>query len=251
MTDKHQVTYYLPTATSEVIKDQAKELGVSTNALADLFLRFAQDRLGKEALRKWASSLPSTKGCLGGALTKVERNVLGAFDVLSRQSEWGKEVYCFSVPELAAKASVLPKEAYAAVQSLARRGLVDGIESFEADRHGRPTESFWWPAGRFETHPRFPAQHPGNELTIRGWPVYVRCWELTESWVRGGRDKALLYQRVVELRRQTAGQLMDPAVVDQVERDARLAFGISARALALKPRIVDPSASPAGASAGG
>lgn len=234
-----------------MVQDLAKELGVSANVLADLFLRFAQERLGQEVLKKWASSLPNTRGRLSGALRKNERSVLGAFGLLSEQSEWGQEVYCFSVPELAAKAGVLPKEAYAALQALVHRGLVDGIESFEADRHGRPTESFWWPAGRLTTHPRFPTRHPGNELTIRGWPVYVRCWELTESWVRGGRDKALLYQRVVELRRQTAGQLMDPAVVDQVERDARLAFGISARALALKPRIVDPLAPPSGASAGG
>lgn len=240
MTDKQQVTYYLPLATSEAVKDQAKELGVSSNALADLFLRYAQAQLGKEALRKWASSLPSTKGCLGGALTKAERNVLGAFEVLSEQSEFGADEYCYSVSELAMKAGVLPKEAFAALQALARRGLVDGIESPDADRHGRPLESFWWPVGRSATHPRFPMQRPGDGKGVRGWEPYVQCWELLESWIRGGREKALLYQRVVELRRMTFSQLMDVTLVGVIERDARWAFGISSRALALKPRIVQP-----------
>ena len=239
MTDKQQVTYYLPLATSEAVKDQAKELGVSSNALADLFLRYAQAQLGKEALRKWASSLPSTKGCLGGALTKAERNVLGSFEVLSEQSEFGADEYCYSVPELAAKASALPKEAFAALQTLARRGLVDGVESPEADRHGRPLESFWWPVGRSVTHPRFPMQRPG-EAKDRGWVSYVQCWELLESWIRGGREKSLLYQRVVDVRRMAFSQLMDPWVAGLIEREARWAFGISARALALKPRIVQP-----------
>lgn len=247
---KHQMNLSLTDETALHLRKTAERVQAPIGDLADLCLRFALDKLPEDRLMAWAAQLPSTLGRLGGAPTKNERLVLGAFGVLADQSEWGQEVYCFSVPELSAKAGVLPKEAYAAVQALARRGLVDGIESPEADRHGRPLESFWWPVGRFTTHPRFPKQHPGNELTIRGWPVYVRCWELIESWVRNGRNTAELHQRVLELRRQTAGQLMDPAVVDQVERDARWAFGISSRALALKPRIVDPSASPPGTPAG-
>lgn len=224
----------------DAIREKASNLRVTINALVDIYLRFADEKIPLAALERWSRQPPDPPYYRPGRdLGRRTDRVLAAFDALGAKSEFGAETYCFSALELATEASMLPKQAFGALMELQREGRVDGIEAPEFDAWGRPKESFWWPAGRSVTHPRFPTQRPG-EAKDRGWVSYVQCWELLESWIRGGREKALLYQRVVDVRRMAFSQLMDPWVAGLIERDARWAFGISARALALKPRIVQP-----------
>jgi hypothetical protein len=228
MTRKTQANYYLPIATADTVRDRARKIGVSVNALVDLYLRHSEARLSDEALAKWAASIPSTQGRLAGGLTKVERSTFAAFDACAQRSEFPAATYCFGARELAHAAGVLPKEGFGALQALARRGLVEGAQGHDLDPWGRPVESFWWRAGgRLPVGARFAPPPESADEFLR------QAYRRLEVWVDQGRPAGELYAVVLDLRALVRAHTSDPND-GFVELYAREAVGLSPQALRLR-----------------
>jgi hypothetical protein len=139
---KTQVGLFLQNTTAEEVRVTAMKVGVGIGDLADYLLTQGLQRLSEGELHTWAASLQSTKGRLGGGLTRCESAVLKCFDRLLQNRE---EAWRFSAHEIAKEAGFPHRLAFGALKSLQRRELVKGLEmSEEVDRWGRPVNSVWW-----------------------------------------------------------------------------------------------------------
>lgn len=142
MTPKSFAGLYLPVETMVALRTRAEGVGVSYSELADLFIRRGLDSMPEDVLRAWAAKRPSTRGRLGGGLTKAERSALDAMGRLVARGT-AEGVYRFELAEVANEAGLLRRDAYLALKRLQGRGLVSGADGTEQDRHGRPVSSVW------------------------------------------------------------------------------------------------------------
>lgn len=132
---------YVDVETASALREMSSEVDASISELGDLCLRYALERMPKDTLRQWAQGLTNTRGRLGGGMTKHEKAAWGAYNEICEKDG----AYRLDHQDIAQKAGLTPKEAYLALRSLERRGILKGqVWGEEVDRWGRPVKSYWF-----------------------------------------------------------------------------------------------------------
>lgn len=137
---KTQMGLWIEAGTADELRTRANRVGVAVGDLADLLVQFGLGKLTDAALAKWAASVRSRKGRLGGALRKSER---ASLDAMHRMKA-AEGAWRFTLEDIARESGCRLRDAYMALVDLRNRGLVmGGGGSQEVDAWGRPLKSVW------------------------------------------------------------------------------------------------------------
>lgn len=134
----------LEQSTQDAVRDVARDVGAPIGDLADVLLRFALDRMPREAIRKWAGELPAKRTRSGSTgMTKNEGAFLAALAALSKRNEpWSARA--FTLTEIADATGLHIRDVWRAGGALVARGRVAYVGSPAVDAWGRPAVSIWW-----------------------------------------------------------------------------------------------------------
>jgi hypothetical protein len=107
-------------------------------------MRYGLARLTDDALAQHARTQASTRGRLGGGLTKHERAALEGLETCTREEPTGT-LWKWGPEHVAAATGIRIAEAYNALRSLEGRGLVKRwVTDATEDRWGRPRHVAFW-----------------------------------------------------------------------------------------------------------